>query len=114
MALIDSSVLVNTPNFSERVKVAVVTSAVAIVGEPIGVMTQAQTNKRQAMAAAILAGSVNWSLWLYAIASNTTIAAAGVTGTSPNQVAAASDGDIQFTVNSTWDKMAGVTTTDLE
>lgn len=111
MALIDSSILVNNANFSERVKVAVVTSAVAIIGETIGTMTQAQTNKRQAMAAAILAGSVNWSLWLYAVASNPSIASQGVSGDPP--VAVANDGDIQFTVNSTWDKMAGVTTVDM-
>lgn len=112
MAYIDSSILVNTNNFTERVKVAVVTSAILIAGEPIGAMTQAQTNKRQLLAANILSGGVNWNIWFYTIASNPTIAAGGVSGDPP--VAGASDGDIQFTVNSVWDDMAGVTTTDLE
>lgn len=111
MAYIDSAILVNTSNFQERVKVAVVTSAKLISGEAIGSMTQAQTNKRQLLATTILAGGAWWISWFYAIASNPTIASGGVSGDPP--VAGASDGDIQFTVNEVWDDMAGVTTTDL-
>lgn len=99
------------PQFQSRVRSAMVKSAIAIVGEPMGSMTLKQTTKRQIMASAILNGAAAWFGWSLAVMSNAAVQAAGVTGDPPTS--AAPDGDIEFTVNSIWDDMSGVTTEDL-
>lgn len=87
--------------FQSRVKAATVKSAIAIVGEAIGSMTEAQTLKRQNTATAVLQNAQNWLNWALAVASNPAISLGST------------DGDIEFTVNSIWDKMAGVTSIDM-
>lgn len=100
MAYIDQYLLGEDSTFQHRVQQAMFTAAVAIQGEVIGSMGAAQLAKRQALSHAVLsqAGSPGGMTSRFArlVAANP-----AVTGSS-------TDSDIQFTVNSLWDDVAGV------
>lgn len=91
-------------NLQYRIRAIMIKSALSISGEPIAAMTAIQTLKRQQMAHQILNGGGNMNAWSLAVCNNPTVAAAGL-----NVV----DGDLEFTVNSVWDDMSGVTTEDI-
>lgn len=91
--------------FQSRVRAAAVKVATAVSGEAIGTFTEAQSIKRQTLANSVLKGGENWFNWSIAVANNPTVQANGT---------AAPDNDIEFTVTSLWDDMAGVSTIDLQ
>lgn len=103
MAYTDQATLADDVTFRTRIRVAIMTAAVQIQGEAKTNLTDAQYGKRQALATAILTtgGSNHIDAFAWAVTTN-----AAITGAS-------SDADIQFTVNSMWDDLSGVTKNDL-
>lgn len=84
-----------------KVKVAVVKTALEVLGESIGVMSLTQTTKRQALAANILkTPNINILVWTAAIVTT-------LDNTTP------SDAEILTTAASIWNDMSGVTTQEL-
>ena len=102
MAYIDQATLAADATFSSRVKVAMMTAAVQIAAEAKGGNSETLFDKRQQMAKLVLqsggTATLQWFIW--AVVTN-----AAVTGSSL-------DSDIQFTVNSMWNAIAGVRTND--
>lgn len=86
--------------FQARVRQATITAAIAVMAETPTAETQAAHEKRTALALRILSEPTGTQrAWAYAVAAN------------PAITAESSDGDLQWTVNSLWDAMAGVTET---
>jgi hypothetical protein len=99
MSFQSASELAQDPVFQNRVQIAVIIAAKDITSETdTGMVAHA---KRQTRAVSVLnypqAHLIPWAL---AVASN------------PSITDQANDGDIQFTVNSLWDGMSGVTEAD--
>jgi hypothetical protein len=87
--------------FRLRVRVSIVTAAKDVMGEAKGVMTDTVFNKRQELAHQVINNSAGYlDRFSWAVISN-----AAITGAS-------TDSDIQFTVNSLWGDLAGVSITD--
>jgi hypothetical protein len=100
MAFSDQVMLARDGVFRDRVRMAIVTAAKDVMGEAKAVADQVY-GKRQALAFQVLRSSESWlDCFAWGVASNPTI-----TGTS-------TDADIQFTVNSLINDMAGVTGAD--
>lgn len=100
MAYTDQAALANDVTFRDRVRVAIVTAAIAVMGET-QTGTDQQYGKRQALAYAMLTNSGGYlERFAWGVVAN-----AAITGAS-------NDGDIQFTVDSLIDDMAGVTQQD--
>lgn len=96
--------LVQCQSFRLRVTAAVVTAAGQINGESVTSGYEDYYVKRSTLAQRVFVNPDGVSptfVWL--CAANPTIASTGL---------AASDGDIQYVVNSSWDDVAGVMTTD--
>lgn len=101
MAFEDQAALAVDETFRLRVRVAVVTAAKDVMGEAKGSLTDTVFAKRQSFAYTVISNSAGYlDRFVWGVVSN-----AAITGAS-------SDGDIQFTVNSLWDDLAGVTATD--
>jgi hypothetical protein len=102
MAYVDQATLADDVTFRARIRVAIMTAAVQVQGEAKSGFSDAQYGKRQALATAILAtgGSDYIDRFSWAVATNVAV------------TAASTDSDIQFTVNSMWDDLAGVTEND--
>ncbi|GAA3957762.1 hypothetical protein GCM10023085_45340 [Actinomadura viridis] len=101
MAFADQAALAEDPAFRNRVRMAIVTAAKDIMGEAPDGMSDATAGKRQALAYDVLTGSAMFvDRFTWAVAANP-----AVTGESP-------DDAIQFTVNSSWDDLAGVRVSD--
>lgn len=111
---VDATVTPNATDFRRRVQQAMVKSASLIAGEAQQSLTLQQWQKRAVLATNILgthvgsdpsqakAGSEVWlDTFANAVANNPTI------------TESSTDGDIEFTVNSVWDDIAGVTGQDL-
>jgi hypothetical protein len=98
MTYADQAALAIDTAFRARVRMAVVTAAKDVMGETQP-GSDAEYGKRQALAAHVLTdgGSADLERFAWAVTSN-----AAVTSSSL-------DSDIQFTVNSLWDDLAGVT-----
>ena len=103
MAYTDQATLAKDSTFRDRVRVATVVAAVAIGGESQGGMDSTVYQKRQQLASQVLLAAGGGS-WLDVFAWATTQNAA-ISGSSL-------DSDIQFTVNSIWNDIAGVTGLD--
>lgn len=100
MALSDIATLADNPAFKTRIKGAMITSAVSIVGEAITDNKQILLDKRHILGVEILnSPDSKLAAFSYAVASNPTVLAAGLSAT---------DGDIEFTVNSVFNDIAGV------
>lgn len=94
MALSDMNDLAVYPPFIRRVTAAMITAGIAIGAEEFDGTTYKLA--RRALVTKVLEDSPLWgSRFAYAVSSN------------PAITAASSDNDIQFTVNSMWDAMAG-------
>jgi hypothetical protein len=109
---------VETPDaevFRRKVQAAVVRRAKLIAGESQGTLKLEQWQKRAALAATVLgtqlvgdppvakSGSEVWlDAFSMAVAEN------------PSITSASSDGDIEFTVDASWDDLSGVTGLDLD
>lgn len=101
MAFTDQATLAKDTGFQDRVRVAIVTAATNVLGEAKGEKSDQVYGKRQYLAYQILTNSGGHTeRFSWAVAAN------------PAVTAASNDGDIQFTVDSLIDDMAGVTGTD--
>lgn len=101
MSYTEQAALAADVSFQNRVRVAVVTAAVAVMGEAKGQMTDSVFNKRQAFAYQVLGNSGGYlERFVWGVVANVAITGASI------------DSDIQFTVNSLWSDMSGVTATD--
>lgn len=101
MTYLDQAALAANPDFQLRVKVAIATAATQVAGEAQGQLSAAVYAKRQTLAFDVLRDSPRWvERWAWAIVSN------------PAITGASTDSDIQFTVNSMWNDLAGVTGLD--
>jgi hypothetical protein len=97
----EQAALATDVSFQNRVRVAMITAAVDVMGESKGVMTDSVYNKRQSFAYQVLSNSGGFlDRFAWAVVANVAITGASV------------DGDIQFTVNSLWNDLSGVTITD--
>lgn len=95
MSLLTQYTLARDPVFQSRIKMAAVIAAIAVINESPLVQNH---NARYSYAVRVLSGSVNFITKLsYLVVTNATIAATAPTGEN------ATDGDIQFVVNSLWD-----------
>lgn len=101
MSYTEQAALAADISFQNKVRVAIVTAAVDVMGEAKGQMTDTQYNKRQAFAYQVLNNSGGYlERFAWAVVANVAITGASI------------DSDIQFTVNSLWGDMAGVLVTD--
>jgi hypothetical protein len=102
VAYADQAALAKDTAFRDKVRVAMMTAAIAIGGEAAGGMDTTVYGKRQQLALQVLLGSGGNLLdaFSWAITQN-----AAVTGSS-------TDSDIQFTCNAIWSDIAGITVAD--
>lgn len=99
MAFADQAALADDDAFRARVRVALMTAAVDVSGESVGGMSATKYAKRQILAYEVLksaAGGPHLEAFTWGVAAN------------PAVTSGSNDGDIQFTVNSLIDDMAGV------
>lgn len=101
MAFIDQINLAKDPDFQGRVQFAVLTAAIQIANEVQGNQSGTTFDLRQALARSAITGGINASGWALLISTN------------PAITVNSTDGDIQFTVNSMFNAMAGVTAAEL-
>lgn len=95
------AILAEDESFRTRVRVALVTAAVDVMGEAKGEMSDTAFNKRQEFAHQVLNNSGGYlDRFVWAVIANVAI------------TEVSTDSDIQFTVNSLWADMAGVSATD--
>lgn len=103
MAYIDQAALAADQTFRDRVRVALATAAVQIMGEDKGSYTDTEYGKRQALASEVLRAAAS-GMYLEAFV--------WATVQNPAITAASLDSDIQFQVNAVWDDMSGIRGTD--
>lgn len=99
MGYTEQAALAADQTFRDRVRVALATAAVQVMGEAKAEYSDVQYGKRQALAYAVLqaAASGAWlEAFVWAVVAN------------PGVTAAATDQDIQFSVNASWGDLAGV------
>jgi hypothetical protein len=97
----EQAALAADTSFRDKVRVAIVTSAVDVMGVAKGSMSDTVFGKRQSFAYQVISNSngyVDRFAW-------SVVANVAITGAS-------TDSDIQFTVNSLWNDLSGVTITD--
>lgn len=103
MAYTDQATLAIDATFRDRVRVALATGAVQIMGEAQDARSDAEYGKRQDLAHQVLTSAASGVLldaFVWATVTN-----AAITGAS-------NDGDIQFQINAVWDDVAGVRDND--
>lgn len=101
MAFTDQATLAKDATFQDRIRIAAVTAARDVMGEDQGEASDQEFGKRQHLAYSVLTNSGLFvERFAWAVAAN-----AAITDSS-------TDGDIQFTVNSMFSDVAGVTSTD--
>lgn len=101
MSFATQAALAIDETFRLKVRVAMVTAAKDVMGEAKGSLSDTVFAKRQTFAYQVISNSAGYlDRFAWAVVSN-----AAITGAS-------TDGDIQFTVNSLWDDLSGVTATD--
>jgi hypothetical protein len=103
LAYTDQATLASDSTFRSRVRVALATAAVQVMGEDAASYSDTEYGKRQGLAYQVLQAAAG-GMWLEAFVW-AVVANAAVTGASQ-------DSDIQFTVNASWDDLAGVRITD--
>ena len=99
MAFTDQATLADDTTFRSKVRVALATAAVQVMGEAKASYSDVEYGKRQALAYEVLraaASGIYLEMFVWAVVQN-----AAITGASTDQ-------DIQFTVNSVWDDLSGV------
>lgn len=99
MAFTDQLLVYENPEFKARVRMAVTIAGKDVMGETQGAMSDTEFNKRQALASGILNNVVSAD-WAFLVASNPVI------------TLDSTDSDIQFTVNSLFSDVAGVSEND--
>lgn len=103
MAYTAQATLAADQAFRDKVRVALATAAVAVMGEAVGEYSDTEFGKRQALAHSVLTSAAS-GMWLEAFVWGT-VANVAITSESL-------DSDIQFTVDALWGDMAGVRITD--
>jgi hypothetical protein len=103
MAYTDQATLAADTVFRDRVRVALATAAVQVMGEDSATYSDSEYGKRQSLAFEVLRAAAS-GMWLEAFVW-ATVQNAAVTGASL-------DSDIQFQVNAAWGDIAGVRITD--
>lgn len=103
MAYTDQAALAADQTFRDRVRVALATAAVQVMGEAKGEYSDTEYGKRQALAYQVLQAAAG-GMWLEAFVW-ATVQNAAITGASL-------DSDIQFQVNAVWDDLSGVRIND--
>lgn len=103
MAYTEQAALAADTEFRDRVRVALATAAIQVMGEDTASFDAEQFGKRQALAYAVLQDAAGGP-WLEAFV--------WATVQNPAITGASLDSDIQFTVNAVWDDLAGVRITD--
>lgn len=97
--------IVQEPEFQQRVQYAMSVAAVNVYAEGSGVTGHAA---RAALAICVLNGNFNLSGACYGVLTNSTIAAeATIPASGPPAGNTIPDADIQFAVNSIWNVLAG-------
>lgn len=99
MAFTDQAALADDAGFRPRVRVALATAALQVMGEAKEDKTDDEFGRRQALAYEVLrtaASGVLLEAFVWAVVAN------------PAVTAQAIDNDIQFSVNSAWGDIAGV------
>ena len=99
MAFTDQATLADDSTFRSKVRVALATAAVQVMGESKSAYTDEHFGKRQALAFEVLRTAASGA-WLEAFVW-ATVQNAEVTGQSP-------DDTIQYQVNTVWDDLSGV------
>jgi hypothetical protein len=100
VAYVDQAALADDETFRGRVRVAMVTAAINVMGEAKETDDQIY-GKRQALAYQVLTNSGSYvDQFSWSVAANVAITASSI------------DSDIQFTVNSLWDDLSGVRAND--
>jgi hypothetical protein len=101
MALIDQADLAQDSTFLARVQMAMVQAALQIIGEDPGT-DAALSYRRQSLGVTVLQRPAEMApRFAWAVAANVAVTADSV------------DGDIQFTVATVWNDIAGVTSVDM-
>ena len=103
MAFADQAVLADDATFRSKVRVALATAAVQVMGEDQAAFSDAEFGKRQSLAFEVLRSAAG-GMWLEVFVWATVQNAAITSGSN--------DGAIQFQVNAVWDDIAGVRITD--
>jgi hypothetical protein len=104
MATFDQlAVIAADSGFQLRVRLAMVTAAIAVYNEPPATTGHVT---RASYAVRIINGNVNMEAMAIAILTNTTISAEANSANKPDFNIP--DADIQFQVNSIWNSLAGV------
>lgn len=111
---LDQYNLANDPNFQNRVRMASISAALAILSEARGKGFDDYHDKRAVLANSVLGVTANTSpmggLSMPPADPEPTIQRIALAVSSnPAIDAPSSDSDIQFTVNSMWDPLAGIT-----
>ena len=101
MAYTDQYALGEDATFQHKVQVACATAAIQVQGEALGTYTPTVYQKRQNLARRVIANPAGMA-----------VAFARVVVTNVAISSSSSDSDIQFTVNSMWDDVAGVDLND--
>lgn len=103
MAYTDQATLADDPTFRSKVRVALATAAVQVMGEDKAAYSDTHFGKRQSLAYDVLrsaASGMYLEAFVWATVANVAISSAS------------SDSDIQFTINAAWDDLAGVRIND--
>lgn len=109
LATIYNFALTNT-QFQQQCLEAAITAAVAVSTEPPGTKSAAQIGKRSLFATRVLQAPQTLAQTIaIVVTSNTTISAEISANPSSPTIP---DGDVQFAVNSLWNALSGVTTTE--
>ena len=103
MAYTDQAALAADQTFRDRVRVALATAAVQVMGEAQAAYSDEHWGKRQSLAYEVLRAAASGA-WLEAFVW-ATVQNAAITGASL-------DSDIQFQVNAAWDDLSGVRIND--
>lgn len=103
MAYTDQAALAADQTFRDRVRVALATAAVQVMGEDKAAYSDVHFGKRQALAYEVLRAAAD-GMWLEAFVW-ATVQNVAITGSSL-------DSDIQFQVNASWDDLSGVRIND--
>ena len=102
VAYVDQYALGEDAAFRHRIQIALLTAAKDVQAEAQGSYTVKQFAKRHQLARSVLLDPTQYIVRFARLV----VTNAAITATSV-------DGDIQFTVNSNWDSMAGVDASDL-
>lgn len=103
MGFTEQAALAQDETFRAKVRIALMTAVISVMGEAEGAFSSTEYGKRQTLAFDVLkaaGGGILLEAFSWGVAAN------------PAVTASSTDSDIQFTVNSLIDDMAGVRGTD--